>query len=51
MLAGPIAGLITGALSNLIWGRPASTRPIRLFSTWPVIGLLAGIFSRLGWGR
>jgi energy-coupling factor transport system substrate-specific component len=52
MLAGPIAGLVTGALSNLIWGfsglNPTYTP---FFYVAGVIGLLAGIFTRLGWAR
>jgi len=52
MLAGPIAGLITGALSNLIWGL-SGLNPIYapFFYVAGVIGLLAGIFTRLGWAQ
>ena len=52
MLVGPIAGLITGGLTNLIWGlsglNPAYTP---FFYVAAVIGLLAGIFARIGWAR
>ncbi len=52
LLAGPVAGLITGALSNLIWGlsglNPTYTP---FFYVAAVIGLLAGIFARLGWAH
>ena len=52
MLAGPLAGLITGGLTNLIWGlsglNPAYTP---FFYVAAVIGLLAGVFTRIGWAR
>ena len=52
LLAGPWAGLVTGALSNLIWGlsglNPAYTP---FFYVAAVIGLLAGVFGNLGWAR
>jgi energy-coupling factor transport system substrate-specific component len=52
MLVGPVAGLITGALSNLIWGL-SGLNPIYapFFYVAAVIGLLAGIFTRIGWAR
>src|SRR5512135_253591 len=52
LLAGPWAGLVTGALSNLIWGlsglNPAYAP---FFYVAGVIGLLAGIFGNLGWAK
>jgi len=49
-LAGPWAGLATGALTNLIWGlsgiNPAYT-PYAIVAA--VIGLLAGWFANIGW--
>ncbi len=52
LLAGPWAGLVTGALSNLIWGfsgiNPAYTP---YFYVAGVIGLLAGVFANLGWAK
>jgi len=49
-LAGPWAGLATGALTNLIWGlsgiNPAYT-PYAIVAA--VIGLLAGWFANMGW--
>ena len=52
LLVGPWAGLVTGALSNLIWGlsglNPAYTP---FFYVAAVIGLLAGVFGNLGWAR
>jgi energy-coupling factor transport system substrate-specific component len=52
MLAGPVAGLITGALTNLIWGLSGLNPTCApFFYVAAVIGLLAGIFTRLGWAR
>jgi energy-coupling factor transport system substrate-specific component len=52
LLAGPIAGLITGGLTNIIWGvsglNPTYTP---FFYVAAVIGLMAGIFARMGWAR
>jgi energy-coupling factor transport system substrate-specific component len=52
LLVGPIAGLLTGGLTNLIWGlsglNPTYTP---FFYVAGVIGLMAGIFARLGWAR
>ncbi len=52
LLAGPWAGLVTGALTNLIWGlsglNPAYTP---FFYVAAAIGLLAGIFGNLGWAK
>lgn len=52
LLAGPWAGLITGALTNLIWGlsglNPAYTP---FFYVAAVIGLLAGIFAMIRWSK
>jgi energy-coupling factor transport system substrate-specific component len=52
LLAGPWAGLVTGALSNLIWGlsglNPAYAP---FFYVAGVIGLLAGVFGNLGWAK
>lgn len=52
VVAGPWVGLLTGVLSNLVWGlsglNPAYT------AYWPVagvIGLMAGLFSQWGWFR
>ncbi len=50
VLAGPWAGLVTGGLTNLIWGlsgiNPAYT-PYAIVAA--IIGLLAGWFANLGW--
>ena len=53
VVAGPIAGLLTGALSNLIWGyllpAPIGSSTIGPFAiTAAVIGLLAGFWGWLG---
>jgi hypothetical protein len=51
--AGPLAGLLTGVLSNLIWGyllpAPIGSSFIGPFAiTAGVIGLLAGLWGRMG---
>lgn len=49
-LAGPWAGLATGALSNLIWGftiGPITIAPF--FVTAAVIGVMAGLFGARRW--
>lgn len=56
ILAGPIPGLITGALSNLIWGYvlPApfhNDYAAPYFLVASEIGFLAGVFGQLGWFR
>ena len=56
ILAGPIPGLITGALSNLIWGYvlPApfhNDYAAPYFLVAAEIGFLAGVFGQLGWFR
>lgn len=53
VLAGPVAGLVTGALANLIWGyllpAPIGTPTIGPFAiTAAVIGLLAGFWGYMG---
>ena len=53
VVAGPFAGLLTGVLSNLIWGylipAPIGTTVIGPFAiTAGVIGLLAGLWGRMG---
>jgi hypothetical protein len=53
ILAGPFAGLATGALANLIWGyllpAPVGTATIGpFFVTAAVIGLLAGVWGYWG---
>lgn len=53
ILAGPLAGLATGALANLIWGyllpAPVGTATIGpFFITAAVIGLLAGLWGYSG---
>ena len=55
-LAGPIPGLVTGALANLIWTYvlPAPFHSDYAAPFWIVaaeIGLLAGIFGRAGFFR
>jgi energy-coupling factor transport system substrate-specific component len=52
VLCGPWAGLLTGMLSNLIWGY-SGLNPIYTpyFIVGGVIGLVAGLFSRWGWFR
>ncbi len=52
LLAGPIAGLVTGALSNLIWGLSGLNPTYApFFYVAGVIGLLAGLFAKWGWAR
>lgn len=56
VIAGPIAGMVTGGLANLIWTYvvPApfnSQYAAPFFIVAMEIGLLAGIFGRLGWFR
>jgi hypothetical protein len=53
VVAGPFAGLLTGVLSNLIWGyllpAPIGSTTIGPFAIVAgVIGLLAGVWGRLG---
>ena len=49
-VAGPLAGLVTGALTNLIWGLSGINSFYTAFwITGAAIGLLAGLFSRFGW--
>jgi hypothetical protein len=53
VVAGPFAGLLTGVLSNLIWGyllpAPIGSTVIGPFAiTAGVIGLLAGLWGRMG---
>lgn len=53
VMAGPIAGMVTGALANLIWGyllpAPIGSTTIGPFAiTAAVIGLLAGLWGRMG---
>ncbi len=53
VVAGPFAGLLTGVLSNLIWGyllpAPIGSTTIGPFAIVAgVIGLLAGLWGRLG---
>lgn len=52
LMAGPWAGLVTGMLTNLIWGL-SGINPIYTpyFITAAVIGLLAGVFGNIGWFR
>jgi len=50
-IAGPWAGALTGALSNLLWGVlpvVTNTFAVPFFYVALVIGLLAGYFGRLG---
>ena len=55
-LAGPIAGAVTGALSNLLWTYvvppPFQNGPAAAFAiVAAVIGLMAGLMARAGWLR
>jgi energy-coupling factor transport system substrate-specific component len=49
LLAGPWAGLVTGVLSNLLWGLLGNPSYVPYAPVAGVIGLLAGIFGGLGW--
>ena len=50
LLCGPWAGMLTGLLSNLIWGLSGINPIYAPFAiTAAVIGLMAGIFGQLGW--
>jgi energy-coupling factor transport system substrate-specific component len=52
LLAGPWAGLVTGALTNLIWGLSGlNAAYIPFFYVAAVIGLLAGLFGKAGWAQ
>ena len=55
-LAGPIAGAVTGALSNLLWTfvlpPPFQNGPAAAFAiVAAVIGVMAGLIARAGWLR
>ena len=55
-IAGPVPGMLTGLLANLIWTyvlpAPFNSQYAAPFAIVAVeIGLLAGIFGRLGWFR
>ncbi len=47
-LAGPAAGVVTGILSNVIWGLTLTPVPLPFAVVQVVIGLLAGYAARLG---
>ncbi len=50
LLAGPWAGLVTGALANLIWGFSGINPVYAPFAaTAAIIGLLAGLFAGWDW--
>jgi hypothetical protein len=48
-LAGPWAGLLTGALANIIWGYTLAPTSLPFFYVAAVIGLMAGIAGRMGY--
>jgi hypothetical protein len=47
-LGGPWAGMLTGALSNIIWGSTLAPLSFWFFYVAAVIGLMAGIAGRMG---
>ena len=49
LLCGPIAGMLTGALSNFAWGLFGNAGYVPYFPVAAVIGLLAGLFGQWGW--
>ncbi|MFN2107083.1 MAG: ECF transporter S component [Candidatus Promineifilaceae bacterium] len=49
LLAGPWAGLVTGILSNLLWGLLGNPGYVPYAPVAGVIGLMAGIFGSMGW--
>lgn len=56
VLAGPLAGLATGVLSNLVWALIPTPSGAQSFIAWftpvgAVIGLLAGVFGARSWMR
>jgi len=51
LLAGPLAGFVTGALSNMVWFIIGNPTYGWYFYVAAVIGLLAGVFGGAGWAR
>jgi energy-coupling factor transport system substrate-specific component len=49
LVAGPWAGLLTGVLSNLLWGLLGNPGYVPYAPIAGVIGLMAGWFGGLGW--
>jgi energy-coupling factor transport system substrate-specific component len=49
LVAGPWAGLVTGVLSNLLWGLLGNPGYVPYAPIAGVIGLMAGIFGGMGW--
>lgn len=49
LVAGPWAGLVTGVLSNLLWGLLGNPGYVPYAPIAGVIGLLAGFFGGMGW--
>lgn len=49
LVAGPWAGLVTGILSNLMWGLLGNPGYVPYAPIAGVIGLMAGIFGGMGW--
>jgi energy-coupling factor transport system substrate-specific component len=49
LVAGPWAGLLTGVLSNLLWGLLGNPGYVPYAPVAGVIGLMAGWFGGLGW--
>lgn len=49
LLAGPWAGLVTGIISNLLWGLLGNPGYVPYAPIAGVIGLLAGWFGSMGW--
>jgi energy-coupling factor transport system substrate-specific component len=49
LVAGPWAGLVTGVISNLLWGLLGNPGYVPYAPIAGVIGLMAGIFGGMGW--
>ena len=49
LVAGPWAGLVTGVISNLLWGLLGNPGYVPYAPIAGVIGLMAGIFGGIGW--
>jgi len=51
VMAGPLAGALTGAVGNILWGLLTNPSAAAFFPVAAVIGALAGYCARAGWFR